>query len=131
MCTAAGFSLAYVVGATVSMGQLGRRIGGMPRWPLVRYVLRLLVPATVGALAAYAVTTVLDRPLDGLAGWLGDLVGLAARSTVSLLLYVALGYLMRITAIRRSRDGDPPQGPASTAWRGVRQGLSRRPAGRG
>ncbi|HET6686831.1 MAG TPA: murein biosynthesis integral membrane protein MurJ [Jiangellaceae bacterium] len=99
---AAGFSLAYVVGATVSMGRLGRRIGGMPRWPLLRYVLRLLVPATVGALAAYALTTVLDRPLDGLAGWLGDLVGLAAGGTVGLLLYVALGYLMRITAIREA-----------------------------
>jgi putative peptidoglycan lipid II flippase len=99
---AAGFSLAYVVGATVSMGRLGRRIGGMPRWPLLRYVLRLLVPATVGALAAYALTTVLDRPLDGLAGWFGDLVGLAAGGTVGLLLYVALGYLMRITAIREA-----------------------------
>jgi putative peptidoglycan lipid II flippase len=97
---AAGFSLAYLVGATVSIGRLGRRIGGMPRWPLVGYVLRLLVPATVGALAAYALTTVLDRPLDGLAGWLGDLVALAAGGTAGLLLYVALGYLMRITAIR-------------------------------
>ena len=97
---AAGFSLAYLVGATVSIGRLGRRIGGMPRWPLVGYVLRLLVPATVGALAAYALTRVLDRPLDGLAGWLGDLVALAAGGTAGLLLYVALGYLMRITAIR-------------------------------
>lgn len=97
---AAGFSLAYLVGATVSIGRLGRRIGGMRRWPLVGYVLRLLVPATVGALAAYALTTVLDRPLDGLAGWLGDLVALAAGGTAGLLLYVALGYLMRITAIR-------------------------------
>ncbi|MGH3657099.1 MAG: murein biosynthesis integral membrane protein MurJ [Jiangellaceae bacterium] len=97
---AAGFSLAYLVGATVSIGRLGRRIGGMPRWPLVGYVLRLLVPATVGALAAYALTTVLDRPLDGLAGWLGDLVALAAGGTAGLLLYVALGYLMRITVIR-------------------------------
>ncbi|HZY27506.1 MAG TPA: murein biosynthesis integral membrane protein MurJ [Jiangellaceae bacterium] len=97
---AAGFSLAYLVGATVSIGRLGRRIGGMPRWPLVGYVLRLLVPATVGALAAYALTTVLDRPLDGLAGWLGDLVALAVGGTAGLLLYVALGYLMRITVIR-------------------------------
>jgi putative peptidoglycan lipid II flippase len=79
---------------------LGRRIGGMPRWPLLGYILRLLVPATMGALAAYALTAVLDGPLDGLVGWLGDLVALAAGGTVGLLLYVALGYLMRITAIR-------------------------------
>ncbi|MGH8824764.1 MAG: murein biosynthesis integral membrane protein MurJ [Jiangellaceae bacterium] len=99
---AAGFSLAYVVGATVSIGRLGRRIGGMPRWPLFVHIVRLLVPATVGAAAAYAMATVLDRPLDGLVGWLGDLVALAAGATVGLLLYVALGYLLRISEIREA-----------------------------
>jgi putative peptidoglycan lipid II flippase len=99
---AAGFSLAYVIGATVSIGRLGRRIGGMPRWPLVAHILRLLVPATVGAVAAYALATVLDRPLDGLAGWLGDLVALTAGGTVGLLLFTAVGYLMRITEIREA-----------------------------
>ncbi|HJU98258.1 MAG TPA: murein biosynthesis integral membrane protein MurJ [Jiangellaceae bacterium] len=99
---AAGFSLAYVVGATVSIGRLGRRIGGIPRWPLLRHILRLLVPATLGALAAYALVTLLDGPLDGLAGWLGDLVALAAGGTVGLLAYVALGYLMQIMEIREA-----------------------------
>ena len=97
---AAGFSLAYIVGATVSIGRLSRRIGGMPRWAMLAHVLRLLVPATVGALAAYALATVLEGSLDGLAGWIGDLLALAVGGTVGLLLFVGLGYLMRITEIR-------------------------------
>jgi hypothetical protein len=74
----------------------------MPRWPLVRHILRLLVPAAAGALAAYTLVAVLDGPLDGLAGWLGDLIALAAAATLGLLLYVALGYLMRVTEIREA-----------------------------
>jgi hypothetical protein len=73
----------------VSIDWLGRRIGGMPRWPLVGHVPRL-VPATVGALAAYALTTVLDRPrLTGRMA--GDLVAPAAGGTAGLCC-TALGY---------------------------------------
>jgi len=97
---ALGYSLAYVVGASVSLGKLGRRLGGIPRWSLVRHILRLFVPAAVGAAAAYGLVWLLDEPLDGLPWRLGELLSLAAGSAVGLLLFVALAYLIRIGEVR-------------------------------
>lgn len=99
---ALGYSLAYVVGALVSVGSLGRRLGGIPRWPLVLHILWLFVPAGMGALAAYGLVWLGDDLLDGLPWRFGELVSLAAGSLVGLALFVGLAYLMRIDDVREA-----------------------------
>ena len=67
---AVGYSVAYIVGASVSIGSLGRRLEGLRRWPLVLHILTLAVPAGLAALLAYGLATLLDDLFTGLPGWL-------------------------------------------------------------
>jgi putative peptidoglycan lipid II flippase len=97
---ALGYSLASVVGVSVSVGSLGRRLGGLRRWPLLQHVLRLLVPAGAGALAAYGIVLLFEGPLDGLPWRFGELASLALGSLVGLALFIGLAYLMRIDEVR-------------------------------
>jgi putative peptidoglycan lipid II flippase len=99
---ALGYSLAYVVGALVSVGSLGRRLGGIPRWPLVRHILWLFVPAGIGALAAYGLVWLGDDVLDGLPWRFGELVSLAAGSLLGIALFVGFAYLMRIDEVHEA-----------------------------
>ena len=99
---ALGYSLAYVVGAMLSIGSLGRRLGGIRRWPLVRHVLWLFVPAGIGGLAAYGLVWLGDDVLDGLPWRFGELVSLAAGSLVGLAIFVGLAYLMRIGEVHEA-----------------------------
>jgi putative peptidoglycan lipid II flippase len=99
---ALGYSVAYIVGATVSIGSLGRRLEGLRRWPLVLHILTLAVPAGLAALLAYGVATLLDDLFTGLPGWLDDLLAVTAGGTVGVAAFVAFAYLARISEVREA-----------------------------
>ncbi len=99
---AIGYSVAYVVGATVSMGSLGRRLPGLRRWPLLVHILRLALPAALAAALAYGVATALRNAADGLPQWVGDLMAVAAGGSVGLLAFVGLAYVIGIAEVREA-----------------------------
>jgi putative peptidoglycan lipid II flippase len=111
---ASGYSVAYILGAAVSIGSLGRRLAGLRRWPLVLHIIRLAIPAGLAALLAYGLAALLDDLLAGLPAWLGNLLAVAAGGTVGLTAFVTLAYLVRISEVReavalvRRRLGRPP-----------------------
>ncbi|MGH8774542.1 MAG: murein biosynthesis integral membrane protein MurJ [Jiangellaceae bacterium] len=95
---AGGYSLACVLGASLGLAALGRRLDGLPRWPLVLHILRLSVPAVLGGLAAYGLAVL----PDGLRGWTGDLLTVAVGGTAGLVVFVGLALLMRIGEVREA-----------------------------
>jgi putative peptidoglycan lipid II flippase len=99
---AVGYSVAYIVGASVSIGSLGRRLAGLRRWPLVLHILTLAVPAGLAALLAYGLATLLDDLFTGLPGWLDDLLAVTAGGTVGLASFVGFAYLARISEVREA-----------------------------
>jgi putative peptidoglycan lipid II flippase len=99
---AVGYSVAYALGASISMGSLGRQLPGLRRWPLLLHILRLALPAAVAAVLAYALATLLDTLFEGLPGWIGNLIAVAAGGTVGLLAFVGLAYLTRIAEVREA-----------------------------
>jgi putative peptidoglycan lipid II flippase len=99
---AIGYSVAYVVGASVSLRSLSRRLDGLRRLPLLVHILRLAVPAGFAAGLAYAVATLLDDVLDGLPRWLGDLLSVAAGGTAGLLAFVGIAYMIGISEVREA-----------------------------
>jgi putative peptidoglycan lipid II flippase len=99
---AIGYSVAYVVGATVSIGSLSRRLPGLRRWPLLLHVLRLALPAAFAAGLAYGVATVLDDLVGGLPNWIADLIAVAAGGFLGLLAFIGLAYVVRIAEVREA-----------------------------
>ncbi|MBD0292477.1 MAG: murein biosynthesis integral membrane protein MurJ [Jiangellaceae bacterium] len=97
---ALGYSLAYLVGAVVSLGVLGRRLGGISRSSLLLHVLRLAIPAGLAALAGYGVTVVLDRVLRFAGQLVADLLTVTAAGIVGVSLFLVLAYAMRIQEVR-------------------------------
>jgi putative peptidoglycan lipid II flippase len=99
---ASGYSVAYILGAAVSIGSLGRRLTGLRRWPLVLHIIRLAIPAGFAALLAYGLAALLNDLLAGLPGWLGNLLAVAAGGTVGLTAFVTFAYLVRISEVREA-----------------------------
>lgn len=101
---AGGYSLAYIIGASVSLTVLGRRIGGIPQLPLLGHIGLLAVPAAAGGVAGYGVVRVLAGPLADLPGLVANAVTLAAAGTAGLLIFGALAYAMRIGEVHQAVD---------------------------
>ncbi|MFW6204223.1 MAG: murein biosynthesis integral membrane protein MurJ [Actinomycetota bacterium] len=101
---AGGYSLAYVIGASVSLTVLGRRIGGIPQLPLLGHIALLAVPAAAGGLAGYALVRLLDGPLAGLPGLVANAVTLAVAGTAGVLIFGGLAYPMRIVEVHQAVD---------------------------
>ena len=99
---AIGYSVAYVVGATVSMGSLARRLHGLRRWPLLLHVFRLAVPAALAAALAYGVATMLDAIVAGVPRWVEDLLAVVAGGSVGLLVFLGIAYMIRIAEVREA-----------------------------
>jgi putative peptidoglycan lipid II flippase len=97
---AGGYSLAYLIGATVSATVLGRRIGRLGGHGLVAHLGRLLVPAVVAGACSYGLLRVLGGPLSGLPEKLADLITLAVGGMAGLIVFVGLAYLLRIGEVR-------------------------------
>ncbi|NED98686.1 murein biosynthesis integral membrane protein MurJ [Phytoactinopolyspora halotolerans] len=104
MTLAAGYSAAYVAGATVSVIRLQQRIGRIALAPLVQHVVRILIPTAIGSTVAWLVWQgwsqlgLLD-PLPSMLTHLGDLI---VAGTIGSLVIVALAYAMRIAEVRRA-----------------------------
>jgi peptidoglycan biosynthesis protein MviN/MurJ (putative lipid II flippase) len=99
---AIGYSVAYVIGAAVSLSSLGRRLDGLRRWPLLLHILRLALPAGLAAALAYGVATALGDLVDRLPAWLANLVLVAAGGSVGLLAFIGVAYLIRIVEVREA-----------------------------
>jgi putative peptidoglycan lipid II flippase len=99
---AIGYSVAYMVGATVSLRSLGRRLPGLRSWPLLLHVLRLALPAALAGALAYGVATVLDDLVGGLPNWIADLIAVAAGGSLGLLAFIGLAYVTRIAEVREA-----------------------------
>ncbi|HSI93287.1 MAG TPA: murein biosynthesis integral membrane protein MurJ [Jiangellaceae bacterium] len=99
---AAGYSLAYVVGATISVTVLGRRTGVLGGRRLVGHIGMLAVPSAAAGLAAFGLARWLEEPLDGLPGTLTQLAMLAVGGTAALVIFGGLAYLLRIAEIREA-----------------------------
>ena len=97
---AAGYSVAYLIGAMVSTTVLGRRIGGLGGGAFVAHLGRLLIPAVAAGAASYGVLVTLDGPLADAPGKLAELITLAGGGVVGVLVFVGLAYLLRIGEVR-------------------------------
>lgn len=97
---AAGYSLAYVIGATVSATVLGRRIGRLGGRGLVGHIAWLLIPAVAAGVCGYGLLVVLDGPLSGLPEKVADLIIVVAGGLSGLIVFVGLAYLLRIGEVR-------------------------------
>ena len=97
---AGGYSLAYVIGATVSATVLGRRIGRLGGGGLLAHVAHLLVPSAVAGGCGYGLLIMLDGPLSGLPEKLADLIILAVGGLAGLIVFIGLAYLLRIGEVR-------------------------------
>jgi putative peptidoglycan lipid II flippase len=99
---AAGYSGAYLVGATISVTVLGRRIGALGGRQLMRHLGLLAIPSLLAGGAALGLARVLEDPLAELPGNLSQLTELAIAGTVALLIFVGLAYLLRVTEVREA-----------------------------
>jgi putative peptidoglycan lipid II flippase len=99
---AMGYSIAYLVGASVSIGSLARRLPGLRRWPLLLHALRLAVPAALAGLLAYLAATLLDGLFDALPGWVDNLLAVAAGGGIGLVSFVGFAYVARISEVREA-----------------------------
>jgi putative peptidoglycan lipid II flippase len=99
---AIGYSTAYLVGATISLNALGRRLYGLRSWPLLLHVLRLAAPAGLAAMLAYGAAAVIDGLLEGMPNWVEDLLAVAAGGTLGLLAFIGIAYLIRIAEVREA-----------------------------
>ena len=97
---AAGYSLAYVIGAAVSATVLGRRIGGLAGGALLAHIGRLLVPAVVAGACGYGILVMLDGSLGGIPDKLADLIILAVGGITGVIAFISLAYLLRIGEVR-------------------------------
>ena len=97
---AAGYSLAYIVGATVSATVLGRRLGGLGAGALLAHISRLLVPAVVAGACGYGILVALDESLGGIPDKLADLITLAVGGITGVIAFIGLAYLLRIGEVR-------------------------------
>ena len=99
---AIGYSVAYVVGATVSRAALGRRLDGARRWALLLHIVRLAVPAAVAAAVAFGISTALGQLVDSLPNWVGNLIAVAAGGSLGLLTFIGIAYVIKIGEVREA-----------------------------
>ncbi|WP_116947837.1 murein biosynthesis integral membrane protein MurJ [Jiangella endophytica] len=102
MALAAGYSLAYLVGATVGAVRLQHRIGALGSGQLVQHVIRLLIHSAIAAGLAWLVWrgwTGLGIS-DALPALLARALELLIGGTVGVVTFIGLAYAFRVPEIR-------------------------------
>jgi putative peptidoglycan lipid II flippase len=103
---ALGFGASYWVALVLTSRALGRRLGGLDGYRVVRTYVRLCLASAVAGLLALALARLADRAIGS--GFAGSLAGLAVGSAVGLAVLLGLARRMRIgelTALARAIRG--------------------------
>lgn len=103
MGLAIGYSTAYLVGASVGMFRLQRRIGSLGIGSLLGHIGRVAVPAGIAGTLAWLVSWGWAQVnlLGGFPAMLGRLFELAIGGTVGLAAFIGIAYAMRIAEVRQ------------------------------
>ncbi len=126
---AGAYTLAYVVGVTVSMRHFERHVPGIAMGPLLRYLGRVALAALPGTVVAFIVVTV-QTHVSGKV--LVDILGLGVGVLAAAVAYVAMARWMHIQEVeevfgvllRRIRRTVPATAAASGASAGQSTGVT-------
>ncbi len=94
---ALGFGASYWVALVMTSRSLGRRIGGLDSYRVIRTYVRLMIAAAIAGAIALGLARLAQSLLG--AGFAGSLVGLLAGTGIGLVVLVSLGRRMRIGEI--------------------------------
>lgn len=104
MALAGGYSLAYIVGATVGAVRLQQRIGALGGGQLIQHVVRLLIHSLLAAGLAWLVWRGWSGLgiSDALPSLLARMLELIIGGTVGVTTFVGLAYAFRVAEVRRA-----------------------------